>query len=287
MAKLLDYKCVYSEFKGLLKIDPEKYGLKVPELYQNAEDMVKTVLATRDEGGDPLLRLPIDTIALAENIGATVIYDTSTTGPRKNIDVVSSVKEVLDLPPADPTCGRMAEIMKGLRLLKDKGEEPVFAIHGLFDTLNGLIDMQKIIMEFAMDPALMQAVSDRIRNDIVTVCLAAEEAGARLITYSDGSGGINVIGPRFAKKVVECFLYPLMKELDEKLAPGTKVQMCPKSGFMLTGCDKADFKEIEEDKDEMWFENVLSAPEVRFTGTICNRELGTKKGGRLFYIELR
>ncbi len=26
MAKLLDYKCVYSEFKGLLKIDPDKYG---------------------------------------------------------------------------------------------------------------------------------------------------------------------------------------------------------------------------------------------------------------------
>lgn len=287
MAKLIDYKCVYSEFKGLLKIDPEKYGLKVPELYQNAEDMVKTIIATRDEGGDPLLRLPIDTIALAENIGAAVIYDTSTTGPRKDVDVIASVREVLDLPPADPERGRMAEIMKGLRILKEKGEEPVFAIHGMFDTLNGLIDMQKIIMEFAMDPGLMQAVSDRIRSDIVTVCLAAEAAGARLITYSDGSGGINVIGPKFAKKVVECFLYPLMKELDEKLARGTKVQMCPKAGFMLTGCEKADFKEYDEDKGESWFENVLNDREVRFTGTICNRELGTKKGGRLFYIELR
>ena len=286
MGKLVDYKCIYSEFTGLLSIDPDKYGLRVPDLYRNAEDMVKTVLATRKEGGAVLLRLPIDTIALAENIGATVIYDTSSTGPRKDKDVVGSVKEVLDLPPADPDRGRMAEIMKGLKLLKEQGETPVFTVHGLFDILNGLIDMQKIIMEFAMDPQLMQAVCDRIRNDIVTICLAAEKAGARLITYSDGSGSINVVGPRFAKKIVNVFLYPLMKELDEKLSPDTKVQMCPKMSFMLTGCDKAEFKKTDADPEKSWLENVLSSPEVRFTGNVCNRDIDSKSGSKMIYIEL-
>ena len=286
MGKLVDFKCIYSEFSGLLKIDPEKYGLRVPDLYMNAEDMVKTILATREEGGAQLLRLPIDTIALAENLGATVIYDTSSTGPRKDKDVVASVREVLDLPPADPARGRMAEIMKGLRLLKEQGETPVFTVHGLFDTLNGLIDMQKIIMEFAMDPKLMQEVSDRIRQDIVTVCLAAEEAGARIITYSDGSGGLSVVGPRFAKKIVSTFLYPLMKELDEKLSPDTKVQMCPKMSFMLTGCDKAEFKKTDADPEKSWLENVLSDPEVRFTGNVCNRDIDSRAGGKLVYLEL-
>ncbi len=286
MGKLIDYPCKNREFSGLLLSDPTLLGLTVPDLYRNAEDMVKMVRAQKAEHGS-ICRLPMDSIALSENLGASIIYDTSTTGPRKKEDVLVSVKEVLDLPLADPSRGRMAEIMRGIRFLKEQGEIPVFSAHGLFDTLNFMIDIQKIVMEFSMDPGLFQQVSDRIRSDILTTCLAAEEAGARAITFEDGSGGLSLLGPKFVKRAVKNFHYPMMKDFAKWLHPDTVVIMCPKISFMLTGCDKAEFvTKPATAPDKSWLENYLADLNIRFAGSQCNKDLGEAVGDKLTYIRL-
>ena len=286
MGKLVDYQCPYSEFRGLLTVDPKSIGLSVPELYQNAEDMAKMAMAMAGEGLGHLCKLPMDTIALAESLGADVIYDTSPTGPRKNQDVLKKAADVLDLPAADPTSGRLAEIMKGISILKENGQIPVISLHGIFDTMNALIDLQKVIMEFMMDPALMQKVSDKIRRDIITVTLAAKSAGARMLFYEDGSGALKVLGPRFVKKNVEVFLYPLMQELDAELEKGFTIQLCPKVAFMLTGSDKAEFVKTPKTVEGSWVENYLDNPEIRFTGSQCNRNIKDPAGSEITYMKL-
>ena len=286
MGKLVDYQCPYSEFKGLLTVDPKSIGLSVPELYQNAEDMAKMAMAMAGEGPGHLCRLPMDTIALAESLGADVIYDTSPTGPRKKLDVLKNASEVMDLPAADPTSGRLAEIIKGIAILKENGQIPVIALRGLFDTMNALIDLQKVIMGFMMDPSLMKNASDKLRKDIVTITLAAQEAGARMLSFEDGSGGLKVLGPMFVKKNVDLFLYPLMKELDEKLEKGFVIQMCPKVAFMLTGCDKAEFVKTPKTVEGSWVENYLANPEIRFTGSQCNRNIKDPAGSEITYMKL-
>lgn len=286
MGKMIDYPCKNREFEGLLRSDPAQLGLNVPELYQNAEDMVKMIRAQKEEYGS-ICRLPMDSIALSENLGASVIYDTSPTGPRKKEDVLSSVKEVLELPPADPSQGRMAEIMKGIKILSEQGEIPVFSIHGLFDTLNFMIDIQKFIIEFSMDPDLFQQVSDRIRRDILTTCLKAEEAGAKAITFEDGSGGVNILGPKFVKRAVKIFHYPMMQDFVNWLNPDTIVIMCPKISFMLMGCDKAEFvTKPAPAPEKSWLENYIADPDVRFTGAVCNKSLGETAGEKLTYLKL-
>ena len=286
MGKLVDYPCKNRDFSGLLLSDPASLGLTVPELYQNAEAMAKMVRAQKAEHGS-ICKLPMDSIALSENLGASVIYDTSPTGPRKKEDVLASAGEVLECPAADPSSGRMAEIMKGLRLLKDQGEIPVFSVHGLYDTLNFMAEIQKVVMDFSMNPGLMQQVSDRIRNDILKTCLAAEEAGARAITFEDGSGGLNLLGPKFVKRSVKAFLYPMMKDFEQWLHPDTVVIMCPKISFMLTGCDKAEFvTQSAAAPDKSWLENYLADPDIRFAGAICNKDLGETAGEKLTYLKL-
>ena len=286
MGKLVDYPCKNREFAGLLLSDPAPLGLTVPDLYRKAEDMVRMIRAQKAEHGS-ICRIPMDSIALSENLGASVLYDTSPTGPRKKEDVLASVKEALDLPAVDPARGRMGEIMKGIRMLKDQGEIPVFSAHGLFDTLNFMIDIQKIVMEFSMDPELFQQVSNRIRGDILTACLAAEEAGARAITFEDGSGGLSLLGPKFVKRAVKIFHYPMMKDFANHLRPDTVVIMCPKISFMLTGCDKAEFVTKETPAPEKsWLENYVADPDIRFAGSLCNKDLGEAAGEKLTYLQL-
>ena len=287
MAKLIDYKCRYSDYKGVSQEYANSLGVKIPDLYLKAEDMIVLSLAQKKERGATFCKLPFDTAVQAENIGAIINYDTSPLGPRKLEDAIEEVKEVLDLPDFDPTKGRVGEILKAARFLMDKGETVAMEIRGFYDTMNSLIDIQKVFMEAAMSPDIMRQACDKIRGDVVAYFLAVEKTGCKVIFYSDSSGGMNVIGPKFTKKMVDWFTYPLMQDLSTALGPDTLVHLCPKVAFMLVGCDKATWQKEATAPENDYLQAYISSDTARFTGQRCNRNLNHNAGGQFHYLELK
>lgn len=273
MAKLIDFKCRYADFMGVTPEYAEAIGLKLPELYLNAEDMVKLALKIKEDKNNSFCKLPLDTCVQAENLGAKIKYDDSPLGPRKESDILNDTEEVLNLPAIDPSKGRMAELLKACQMLMERGETVALEIRGVFDMLNSLIDIQKVFMTCALKQDVMKQVCDKIRSDLVIYVLEAEKLGCNLFFYSDSSAGLNIIGPKFGKKIVKWFTYPLMKELSEVLSEKTIVHMCPKTAFMLVGCDKAKWQEEELTEEMDYLSAYKSNPKVRFTGQKCNREL--------------
>lgn len=47
MAKLIDYKCRYSDYKGVSQEYANSLGVKIPDLYLKAEDMIVLSLAQK------------------------------------------------------------------------------------------------------------------------------------------------------------------------------------------------------------------------------------------------
>ena len=286
MPKLVDFKCQYADFMGVTPEYAEALGLKLPDLYLKAEDMVVLAKEIKKERNSTFCKLPFDTCAEAENLGAIIQYDESPLGPRKQSDLVNDTEEILKLPAMDPTRGRMAEILRACQLLTEKGETVALGIRGFFDILNSLMDIQKVFMTAAMKPDVMMRVCDKIRKDLIIYFLAAEKAGCSLFFYSDSTGGLNIIGPRYGKKMVEWFTYPLIKELSEVLSATSLVHLCPKIAFMLAGCDKAGWKEEETHGEEDFLEAYQLNPKIRFTGQRCNRNLNDKVGKRVYHLEM-
>lgn len=286
MAKLVDFKCRYADFEGITPESAAALGLKVPDLYFRAEDMVLLAKNIKKEKSSTFCKLPLDLCVEAENLGGKIKYDESPLGPRKLEDVVKDTEEVLDLPDLDPARGRMAEVLRACRLLSEEGETVALEVRGLFNILNSLMDIQKVFMTAAVKPDVMMKVCDKIREDLVTYILAAEKAGCRLFFYSDGSGGLNIIGPKYGKKITDWFTYPLIKELAGKLSPESLVHICPKTAFMLVGCDKAAWKKEDVLGDKDYLEAYLANPEVRFVGQRCSKDLNDAAGNRIYHLEI-
>ncbi|WP_206458037.1 uroporphyrinogen decarboxylase family protein [Anaerovorax sp. IOR16] len=284
MAKLIDFKCQYADFRGVTPEYAASLGLKLPDLYLNAEDMVKLALKIKEDNNSSFCKLPLDTCVQAENLGGKIKYDDSPLGPRKDIDILNDTEEVLNLPAIDPSKGRMAELLKACQMLIEQGETVALEIRGIFDMLNSLMDIQKVFMTCAMKQDVMKKVCDRIRSDVVTYFLAAEKIGCNLFFYSDSSGGVNIIGPRFGKKMVEWFTYPLMKELSEVLSEKTIVHMCPKVSFMLVGSGKAKWKAEEIPEETDYLSAYKNNPNVRFTGQRCNKELNQTTKNKIYHL---
>lgn len=286
MGKLVDYECTPTMYRGVTPEYAQRLGLEVPELYRHAEDLAKVVVAQREESGASYCRLPFDTVLLAENIGGTAIYDQSPLGPRKERDLFDDITDVANLPAVDPGHGRMGEVLRACSILKEQGEIPVIDVRGFFDTMNGLVDLAKLMQPFLRKPETLQPVADKLRADMVSFALAAEAAGCPLIEYVDGSAGVNVLGPKVVTRLVEMFTYPLMKDLDSSLAAQTVIQLCPKTSFSLVGTDLARWVSIPAQGGRSYLEEYLANEQIRFTGTKCNRDLSDIAVDKVAYLEL-
>lgn len=286
MGKLVDYKCRYADFRGTDSEILDRLGLKRPDVFMKSADMAAYAGALREKTGAPYCKLPFDTFVEGEAMGAQLVYDDSISGPRKGEDVVKDPKDILDLPVLDPAKGRVPEIFSACDQLRTGGDRTIIEVRGLFDIMNSLTDIQGVMMLWIREPDTMKAICDRIREGLVKYMSAACQH-SDMMFYSDASGGINVIGPRFGKQMVEWFTYPLMKELQGVLKDGHRLQMYPKTSFMLTGCDKAKFVDIPAPEAASYAESCMMLPEdIQFLGQRCNREFATEPGDTITYMEL-
>lgn len=286
MAKLKDFKCRYADYSGIDRKFVASLGLALPDLYKNSSDMAVYAKAVKERDESIYCKLPFDTSVEGEALGAVLKYDESPLGPRKDGDLIQDPKDILNLPQLNPEEGRIAEIFKACDQLRSEGEKVVLEVRGLFDTANTLLDIQKFLMLWAMEPNTMQKICDKIRTDLITYITAAEEH-CDLLFYSDASGGINVIGPRLAKQLVAWFTEPFMKELEQILQKGPALQMCPKTAFMLIGSKKAEYRRYETGDRKTYAELCFELPEkIRFLGQRCSRTLNKPVKGHIDYLEL-
>jgi len=134
---------------------------------------------------------------------------------------------------------------------------------------------------------LMKQICDKIRADIVAWFTEAKNH-CDLLLYSDSSGGVNVIGPRMAKQLVEWFTYPLMTELNKILEDGPLLFMCPKTAFMLIGAGKAEFCKIQTGVIK-YIDFSIKPPNnsIRFMGNKCTKKLDDTAIEHVHYLNLK
>lgn len=98
---------------------------------------------------------------------------------------------------------------------------------GIFDVMNSLIDIPKVIMALTRKGEI-EKIGEKLKTDLMAFYKAAEEAGCEFFTYSDASAGLSLIGPRFSKKVTECFTLPLLKEWMGRWMADARYKSAPK-----------------------------------------------------------
>lgn len=264
MAKLIDYRCRYTEYHGMSKDEAAAKGLSLPEAYCHAEQIIKLA------GMQAVL--PFDPIIEAEAMGAKVKMDDSPLGPRKAEDVVTTIDQLLDLSPMNMKEGRLAETIKAIKIINDAGGDATFELEGPFAIINGVSDIMKILMGWRKKGDVMNAFFDRVSADLVELALQVYDAGARVIYYTDSSGSLDILGPKYARHITENFTVPFLKALDERLPSDCVIHLCPKTSFLLAGCEKARWNKLHFDQPLPYKEACKAAcGKVRILGQRCRK----------------
>lgn len=264
MAKLIDYHCRYAEYHGMSKEDAAAKGLSLPEAYCHAEQIA--LLAGQQAV------LPFDPVVEAEAMGADVKMDDSPLGPRKGKDIVTSVDQLLELPAMNFESGRLAETIKAIKIINDSGGDATFELEGPVAIINGVADIMRILMGWRKKGDVMNAFFDRVAADLVELALHVYDAGARVIYYTDSAGSLDILGPKYARQITENFTVPFLKMLDEKLPADCVIHLCPKTSFLLAGCEKAQWNRLHLNQPMPYKEACRAAcGKVRILGQRCRK----------------
>ena len=239
MGEIKDFKCTYNNSVGINEDVTKDADLDFPEAYLHWDTMAELSKLLKKHDGAPFCELPFCHTVEAEAMGGVINYGNEKVGPRAGKYICSTVEEILELPQINFEEGRIHEVLLACRELFEEGEQVILDVSGPFTILNVLIDAKYVFKGMRKMPELMKKIYWKLGDEILRFMKEAERFGVTMISYADSSGGLNILGPKMAGKVVEDFTYDFLKKLEDELKPETLVILCPKTTFALLGANSA------------------------------------------------
>lgn len=283
MAEIKDFNCTYDNSAGLHEEVTAGLGLVFPDAYLHAESMAVLALALKRHDGAAFCELPFCHTVEAEAMGGVINYGNEKAGPRAKEYICSSAEELLKLPEIDFTKGRICEVLKACRILREQGEHVVLQVSGPFTILNALIDPRHVFKAMRKRPELMKEVFFKLGEEIFRFVEEAKKCGVELISYADSSGGVNILGPKMAQQVVEDFTYHFLKRIEGAADSGTIILLCPKTTFALLGTEKAELEDMELPGPVYYGEACIHMiGKARFAGQMCIKNVGYRLENGMF-----
>ncbi|SET58893.1 Uroporphyrinogen-III decarboxylase [Natronincola peptidivorans] len=275
MKKIIDFQCSYDNSTSISKEVIKNTGLKFPEAYKNWQSMAQLAIAIKKHDKAVFCELPFCHTLEGEALGGSINYGDEKIGPRGKGYICTTAEELLSLPEIDYSKGRIAEVLKACRYLRDEGENVALYISGPFTIMNVLADPRHIFRIFKKSPEAMKAIFDKLQEETLRFVEETQKVGVNIISYGDSTGGLNILGPKLAEEVVEIFTYPLFKRIEKILDDKTILLLCPKTTFALLGTDKARWKDVDLGRPIKYVEACVEvAGEAKFVGEMCIKNKG-------------
>ena len=288
MGKIIDFNCTYDNSAGINKEITQNIDLQFPKAYKYWESMALLSQELKKYDNATFCELPFCHTVEGEAMGGIINFGDENIGPRAKDYICTSAQEILNLPQIDYSSGRISEVLKACKHLRENGEDVVLYISGPFTIMNVLIDPRHIFKTFRKNPDIMKDIFDKFQNEILRFIEEAQKAGVNMISYGDSSGGLNILGPKFSEQVVEMFTYPLLKRVEEILSDETIVLLCPKTTFALLGTDKGTWKDINLGESMKYSKACTKViGQAKFVGQMCVKNKDFElKDGKIKTVEL-
>lgn len=269
MNKIVDFNCNYNYSADIGKISEES-NLKFPQAYKEWRAMAQLAVFIKERDNAKFCELPFCHTLEAEALGGIINYGDENIGPRAKEYVCTTVEELLRLPDIDFSKGRISEVLKSCKYLREKGEDVILYVSGPFTILNTLMDAKYIFKILKKDPESIQRVFEKLQNDILCFIKIAQETGINMISYGDSTGGLNILGPKLFEDIVYKFTYPLFKKIEAVLNDRIIMLLCPKTAFALLGTQKAVWRDINLGESVLYLDGCKRIiGKAKFAGQMC------------------
>lgn len=213
------------------------------------------------------VHLPFCHTLEVENLGAEVIFDFEK-GNRIKTVIFKDPESLLKLNPLDINTGRIAEFLKAIKLLALENHKIIYNLSGPVSVITSLIGELKFYKTLRKNPELSTQLMAFIEETLITMGVAALNAGATILSLADPAGSLDILGEPTYKNIIGPSTIRIISGIIEK-KPAAKIQLCNKLSRSLEATGFLDVQAYSIEKM-----NYLDA---------LNEELGLRKESQLIW----
>ena len=220
---------------------------------------------------DCLCKVPFCVTVEAEALGANVTIHDDKMGPRFGGYKFDSIAELRQVGEIDFDRGRISEVLHGVELLTATGNTVVLNVEGPFTILGMLIDQMAVYKGLTKHGELIEQTLQIIEDNIVNYILLGIEKGAKVISYADPSGVLEIVGPRMYAQLSGNASCSILRRIEKQLN-GVIVHLCGRTSGSLVKAGLCKVRPVEVGHGLTYGEMIcqlLAENKINFLGHNC------------------
>lgn len=232
MSYPVDFKCKVESSEDIPTSIINSTGISFYQAHTDRNAMAIISQEIKGDKRDCMCRVPFCVTVEAEAFGANINITNTEMGPRFEGYKFLTIEEMVKITRMDLTRGRINEVLHCVELLASKGNVVVLNIEGPFTILGLLIDSMVIFKGMSKHRPIIDKALQVIEDSLVEYIIAGIEKGAKIISYADPTGALELVGPKLYKEISGRISYNILKRVEEHLQDAV-MHLCGKTSIAL------------------------------------------------------
>jgi len=279
MEQQFSFKCSSGGFEEIPREVVEKGEFSFPEVHLKVEEMIKLSKAIKEYRNEKYFLLPFCMTVEAEALGAKINLGDSKNGPRITQYAFNSMDELDDIQDIDYTRKRIKEVLDTVQLLSSEGEIVVLSVQGPYSIAQSLVDPKLLFKAVRKEPHKVEKFLSFIEEQVVRYIKKGIKQGAKVISYGDASGTLDILGPKMYRELSGKYSCNVLKRVSQDLDDGI-IHVCGVTSASLhnSGFIKSVPFEVQEELTygEALKKVIEENKNIKVVGHNCIKRLNTK-----------
>jgi uroporphyrinogen-III decarboxylase len=229
MENSINFKCQGDNLEEIPAQVSEKIGVTFPEAHTSSKYMALLSKEFKDFTNNSVCIVPFCSTVEAEALGGKIKLGNEKAGPRVESYIFNSIEELAYAKKIDFTNKRIKEVLNCVEDLSNQGEVVCLNVEGPFTIISSLIDPMILYKGIRKNKDIIDNFLVVIEDSIVEYVLEGVKMGAKIISYGDPVGAMDIVGPKVYEHVSAKTTYSILKRLDKELKGKAVMHLCGKT----------------------------------------------------------
>lgn len=268
----ITFKCKGDSLEEIPESIIKKTGISFPQAHQSSETMASLAEEMQKHKSDPICRVPFCATVEAEAFGARINLGNNKTGPLVAAYAANTIEELSSLTAIDFNKGRIKAVLDSVEMLCEKKKIVALNVEGPFTIISSLVDMTVLFKGIRKNKKAVQRLFQVIEDSIVAYILRGLEKGARIISYGDPVGSMDIVGPKIFQEYSGKSALNILKRVEPHL-DGAFIHLCGKTSTSLAKLENIESVPIELEENSSYGQVICrlldGSESVNFIGHNC------------------
>ena len=267
----MSFECKADKFEV---IDSKKFtekGIAFPKIHTDIDQMVSYSLLVKESRGDCFASVPFCVTVEADSLGADINLGDEKLGPRSRAYFINDAKGIYKIGKHDFSEGRIGTVLDAVERLSGMGETVALNVEGPLTIAMQIMDSAAFYKAMRKDEIACSYFMETMSNNIFEYIREGVKRGAKIISFADPSGDINIVGPKLYRSICEPVIGNVLGRIKREIR-GVVVHICGKTSTALESRESVEIGKVEYQKDKSYGRaicDIYKEDEAVFIGHRC------------------